>query len=171
MKVKKRTLWLIIFCTSIFILIILAGFNTAKAQNVSIDSIQAFVANDKNCSDFRDRQSAQTHFEALEIIVLGEGVQDPHSLDADDNGYACEGKEYVRWLKLSSDTTSWDLQIRTVETVHSVKCDPIITGWINITEFSNKMQNAPFTQIEYMPSMAEAECLDTLFEVYSYNPE
>lgn len=157
------------------LLIVLIGsaiaVTAATAQTVNPDSVQAFVDRDKNCSDFVDRQSAQTHFEALDIILSqGREDLDPHNLDRDGNGYACEGKEYMRWIKMSADTSNLNLQIRTVETVHSVKCDPIPPGWINITEYSNKMTNAPFTQIEYMPSMAQAECLDTLFEVYSYNP-
>lgn len=137
-----------------------AGYTTS-AQDINIDSIRAILNNDKDCGDFDDRMAAQSHFEALDKIVLGPPDQDPHSLDRDGNGYACEGKQYIRWISFSNK-----IQIRTVEKVHSVMCQPFIEGWINIRDFQKKMINAPFEQIEYMPSMQEAECLDTLFEIY-----
>lgn len=130
-------------------------------QTVNIDSIQAFLGRDKDCSDFTGLVDAQSHYRALQIIV-GDPTADPHRLDGDNNGYACEGLDYNRKIVYAE---GW--WVRTIEVLHSAHCDAF-AGTINIQEFELQMRRAPFNQQDYMPTINEAECLDTLYEIYSY---
>lgn len=144
----------------------------AQAQNYDFnpDSLQAFIDKDKNCSDFQNSMvNAQTHFEALQII-LGDDDADPHGLDADGNGYACEGLDYNRVLNYRDTSGTLSFNIRTQEAVHSVRCPSInVSDWIDLREWSSKMRNAPLEQVDYLLTMREAECVDTVFEIYSEN--
>jgi hypothetical protein len=132
----------------------------AQPYAFEVDSIQAFLDRDKDCSDFSGLVDAQAHYEALQIVV-GDSTADPHRLDADGNQYACESLRYNRLIVFSEDW--W---VRTVETLHSAYCGPI-TGVIEVQEFSDRMARAPFEQQQYLPTINEVECLDTLYELYN----
>lgn len=135
----------------------------AAGQEVEVDSLEAFLDRDRDCDGFASVLEAQSHYRALQI-VLSDSTADPHRLDADGNGVACEGLRYMRVIHHSADW--W---VRTVETVHSVHCGPLV-GTVNVAEFSDKMEGTPFNQVRYLPTQEEAECLDTLFEIYDNAP-
>jgi hypothetical protein len=143
------------------ILPLLLGSNDCQAQNVDIDSLQAFIEDDKDCGDFTGLVDAQSHYRALQII-LADDTADPHRLDADNNGYACEGLEYNRKIVVAD---GW--WARTIEVLHSVQCEPF-EGIIEIEEYEQRMRDAPFNQQNYLPTINEADCLDTFYEIWSY---
>jgi hypothetical protein len=138
-----------------------AASGSVQAQPYSFepDSVQAVLDRDKDCGDFDGLVDAQAHFLALQVIV-GEGA-DPHRLDADGNGYACESLEANRIIRFSDDW--W---IRTVEVLDAVYCGPT-AGLVEVRNFAQRMREAPFQQQEYLPTIDQAECLDTMYEIYS----
>jgi hypothetical protein len=140
-------------------LLLALGPRPASGQ-INADSLQAFLDNDRNCSDFTGWMDATVHLRALQVIV-GDPDADPHGLDADGNGYACESKDALRRLA-TSDTS--DFYVETVEVISEAQCEPMQERF-DVQALADELRSAPFEQWDYLPMMDKAECLDTIHEI------
>lgn len=71
---------------------------------------------DRDCTDFDTRTEAQGWYEAMRILS-DSSTDDPHRLDANGDGQACESIETMR-IEQTSDTTSY----ATEEYISTVTC-------------------------------------------------
>lgn len=78
------------------------------------DTVRVVVPADRNCSDFEYRIPAQAHYLRMQFLT---GAQDPHGLDADGNGQACESIEKIRRVQV--DDSLW---YDTVERPQTLRC-------------------------------------------------
>lgn len=117
---------------------------TSHAQ-INVDSLEAFLDNDKNCGDFAGVIEATRHHRALQIIVNDDDA-DPHGLDADGNGIACEGKTVLR-RKIVGDTTGYWIETR--EVPYRVKC-PTVPSSFRLSDYKQMAEDALTEQVEYL---------------------
>lgn len=125
---------------------------TGHAQ-INVDTLEAFVDNDKDCGDFQGIIEATRHHHALKVIV-NDPDADPHSLDRDGNGVACEGKTVLRRKYIRSDSSSYDnpdegYWVETREVPHRVHC-PTVPESFTLEEYTTMARDAIDEQVNYL---------------------
>lgn len=63
------------------------------------DSLTVAAPEDRDCSDFETRVAAQGWYDAMQVLY---DEQDPHRLDANGDGEACESIEVIRRIQADS---------------------------------------------------------------------
>lgn len=90
----------------LLLLALLLGATPASAQQ---DSVRVPVPSDRDCSDFASELGAQSWYSAVQYIYqFVDGSQDPHRLDGDGDGQACEGISVLK-REATSDSTYYTL--------------------------------------------------------------
>jgi len=99
-------------------LLLIALLPAVVAAQSPGDTVEVVVPQDVNCSDFESVLGAQPYYEAGVIL----GIGDVFRLDADGNGVACEGLDFIRYRRSVGDSTGHVYESWSTERPTEARC-------------------------------------------------